>query len=154
MASRVVYLGRQPPAKDMVGKAMSALGGMLRSAGEALDNIGAAVQGKASNTETLTPNVAWMPVINDGQTTSSAHVSEVPAKPSVADSSKINIVTPVKAADVFVAPNANVMGHVKLGKGSSVWYGAVLRGRTPTPTAVQQGPCSSAAFTLCCRMLW
>lgn len=28
----------------------------------------------------------------------------------------------------FVAPNASVMGDVKLGRLSSVWYGAVLRG--------------------------
>lgn len=28
----------------------------------------------------------------------------------------------------FVAPNATVIGDVKLGKDSSVWYGAVLRG--------------------------
>ena len=30
--------------------------------------------------------------------------------------------------DVFVAPNATVIGDVKIGKGSSIWYGAVLRG--------------------------
>ena len=29
---------------------------------------------------------------------------------------------------VFVADNATVLGDVTLGKGSSVWYGAVLRG--------------------------
>ncbi len=29
---------------------------------------------------------------------------------------------------VFVAPNATVLGDVVLGPGSSVWYGAVLRG--------------------------
>lgn len=30
--------------------------------------------------------------------------------------------------EVFVAPNASVIGSVTIGKGSSVWYGAVLRG--------------------------
>jgi len=30
--------------------------------------------------------------------------------------------------DVFVAPNASVIGDVSLGEGSSVWYGAILRG--------------------------
>jgi hypothetical protein len=128
MASKLVYLGRQPPAKDAVGKALAALGGVLRSAGAAIDNMGAAIQGSAGTAEQLTPNTAWMPVVNDGQTTSSATVSEVPARPSVAESPKINIVSPVKGEEVFVAPNANVMGHVKLGRGSSVWYGAVLRG--------------------------
>lgn len=28
----------------------------------------------------------------------------------------------------FVAPNATVIGNVTLGKGSSIWYGAVVRG--------------------------
>lgn len=36
--------------------------------------------------------------------------------------------TPTKAAGAFVAPSATVLGHVKLGAGSSVWYGATLRG--------------------------
>lgn len=30
--------------------------------------------------------------------------------------------------DVFIAPNATVIGNVKIGRGSSVWYGSVLRG--------------------------
>ena len=165
MASKVVYLGRQPPAKDFIGKTLSALGGVLRSTGAAIDGIGASLQGRAGSAEQLTPNVAWMPVVNDGQTTSSASVSEVPARPSAAESAKINIASPVKEADVFVAPSANVMGHVKLGKGSSVWYGAVLRGewrggprgsRTPpawnvscAPPAASCVPFASARRTPC-----
>lgn len=35
---------------------------------------------------------------------------------------------PQLAENVFVAPNATVIGNVKLGEGSSVWYGTVLRG--------------------------
>ena len=35
---------------------------------------------------------------------------------------------------VFVAPNATVLGDVVLGLGSSVWYGAVLRGDDGTLT--------------------
>jgi len=35
---------------------------------------------------------------------------------------------PRLAADVFVAPSADVVGDVTLGEGASVWYGAVLRG--------------------------
>lgn len=34
----------------------------------------------------------------------------------------------------FVAPSAAVIGQVKLGKGSSIWYGAVLRGDDNTIT--------------------
>ena len=36
--------------------------------------------------------------------------------------------TPRDDGAVFVAANATVLGNVVLGKGSSVWYGAVLRG--------------------------
>lgn len=36
--------------------------------------------------------------------------------------------TPDVAGAIFVAPNATVVGDVKLGKNSSVFYGAVLRG--------------------------
>ena len=35
---------------------------------------------------------------------------------------------PTLGEDVFVAPNASVSGDVTLGAGSSVWYGAVIRG--------------------------
>lgn len=37
-------------------------------------------------------------------------------------------VAPELADDVYVAPNAQVMGHVEMLPGSSVWFGAVLRG--------------------------
>lgn len=33
----------------------------------------------------------------------------------------------VKGKDVFIAPNATVIGNVTLGDNSSVWFGAVLR---------------------------
>jgi gamma-carbonic anhydrase len=36
--------------------------------------------------------------------------------------------TPQVSAAAFVAPNATVLGAVKLGSQSSVWYGCVLRG--------------------------
>lgn len=35
---------------------------------------------------------------------------------------------PALGTNVFVAPNSSVVGDVKLGSGSSVWYGAVVRG--------------------------
>jgi len=40
---------------------------------------------------------------------------------------------PALAPSAFVAPNASVIGDVTLGKGSSVWYGAVLRGACVRP---------------------
>ena len=43
------------------------------------------------------------------------------------------IVMPNKGENVFIAPSANVIGDVKLGAGSSIWYGAVLRGEHKRP---------------------
>ena len=37
-------------------------------------------------------------------------------------------VAPTIAADVFIAPGAQVIGDVQLGAGASVWYNCVLRG--------------------------
>jgi carbonic anhydrase/acetyltransferase-like protein (isoleucine patch superfamily) len=38
------------------------------------------------------------------------------------------VVMPTKGREVFIALNANVLGDVKIGPHSSVWYGATLRG--------------------------
>lgn len=37
---------------------------------------------------------------------------------------------PVVDKDVFVAPSASIIGDVQVGRGSSIWYGCVLRGKT------------------------
>jgi gamma-carbonic anhydrase len=37
-------------------------------------------------------------------------------------------IMPKIADDVFIAPNAVIVGDVTIGKGSSVWFGAVIRG--------------------------
>ena len=37
-------------------------------------------------------------------------------------------IAPKLADDVWIAPNAQVMGRVEMATGSSVWFGAVLRG--------------------------
>lgn len=42
--------------------------------------------------------------------------------------------TPTVASDAFVAPNATLIGDVTLASGSSVFYGAVLRGDTDSIT--------------------
>lgn len=41
---------------------------------------------------------------------------------------------PIVSPDVFVAPNASVVGRVSIGSKSSVWYGAVIRGDLNTVT--------------------
>lgn len=43
-------------------------------------------------------------------------------------------VEPTIGDDAFVAPGASVIGRVRLGAGSSVWYGSVLRGDSSTIT--------------------
>ena len=35
---------------------------------------------------------------------------------------------PVIAGDVFVAPNATIIGRVRIESGANIWFGAVLRG--------------------------
>lgn len=37
-------------------------------------------------------------------------------------------VMPTIADDVFIAPNATVIGDVHIGPGASIWYGVVIRG--------------------------
>jgi len=44
------------------------------------------------------------------------------------------------SAATFIAPNATVMGRVTLGKGASVWYGAVVRGDVE---CIQIGQCTN-----------
>jgi carbonic anhydrase/acetyltransferase-like protein (isoleucine patch superfamily) len=41
---------------------------------------------------------------------------------------KFNGKEPRIAGGVFIAPNAVIIGDVQIGEGSSVWYGAVIRG--------------------------
>jgi len=35
---------------------------------------------------------------------------------------------PVVDKDAFIAPSASVIGDVHIGRGSSIWYGCVMRG--------------------------
>lgn len=41
----MVHLGRQPKPKDLIGRLLYGLGGMMRGLGGALDTVGVAVQG-------------------------------------------------------------------------------------------------------------
>ncbi len=55
-----------------------------------------------------------------------------------------NDFVPKIAPDVFLAENAVVIGEVEIGAGSSIWYGAVLRGdvgliRVGERTSIQDG---------------
>lgn len=39
---------------------------------------------------------------------------------------------PIVDKEAFVAPSASVIGDVQIGRGSSIWYGCVLRGEQAT----------------------
>ncbi|OQR92026.1 hypothetical protein THRCLA_08813 [Thraustotheca clavata] len=80
---------------------MQALGKTLRSFGQSLDKVGVALEGRFSYTERLVPSTRL--------------VGYAGQKPNVDESS-------------FIAPSASVVGEVTVGKGSSIWYGATVRG--------------------------
>ncbi|KAL3152929.1 hypothetical protein ABBQ38_012232 [Trebouxia sp. C0009 RCD-2024] len=80
---------------------VKSLGTAIRTAGQAIDSMGAAMQGKYAYRETLSKHKTLQP---------------------------FNSKKPQLAEDIFVAPNSSMIGDVSLGKSSSVWYGAVLRG--------------------------
>eukprot|EP00195_Chlamydomonas_chlamydogama_P010266 CAMPEP_0202891236 /NCGR_PEP_ID=MMETSP1392-20130828/1347_1 /ASSEMBLY_ACC=CAM_ASM_000868 /TAXON_ID=225041 /ORGANISM="Chlamydomonas chlamydogama, Strain SAG 11-48b" /LENGTH=276 /DNA_ID=CAMNT_0049574929 /DNA_START=203 /DNA_END=1033 /DNA_ORIENTATION=+ len=100
---------------------------MVRNLGSALDEMGAIMQGPAAVKESVQPNLAWAPTKHDpANPPTKGQVTPVPPVRKLFDIKEI--VMPSKGENVFIAPNANVMGDVKIGSNSSVWYGAVLRG--------------------------
>lgn len=75
------------------------------------------------------PNLAWAPTKQaEGAAPSKGTSVQLTGFASRAIPTLKSIVMPTKTADVFIAPSANVMGDVKIGAKSSIWYGAVLRG--------------------------
>jgi len=90
--------------------AFADLGKTLRSLGQSIDKVGQGMEASgaaASYVEHLVPSTR---IISAGGK------------------------TPVIAENSFVAPNASLIGDVNLGAGSSVWYGAVIKGDTGTIT--------------------
>lgn len=118
---------RHPPANGIIEKTLVAVGGLLRGLGGALDEIGSIVQGPNAMRETVQPNLAWAPTKpEEGRTPQAGAQVTVPPVTRIPPLKQV--VMPVKSDNVFVAPSANVLGDVKIGSGSSIWYGAVLRG--------------------------
>ncbi|CAH0475978.1 unnamed protein product [Peronospora belbahrii] len=76
-------------------------GNAIRSLGQTIDRVGILLEGKYTYTEHLNPSTRA--VKNLGR-------------------------SPTFGKGVFVAPNASVIGDVKVGKGSSIWYNATVRG--------------------------
>lgn len=77
------------------------IGFWIRETGIALDKVGCFFQGNSAYAEEVVRHRTLLNLFN--------------RKPAVSEA-------------VFIAPNASLVGDVSVGKGSSVWYGSVLRG--------------------------
>ncbi|EFH70295.1 hypothetical protein ARALYDRAFT_891497 [Arabidopsis lyrata subsp. lyrata] len=84
-----------------LGRAIYTVGNWIRGTGQALDRVGSLLQGSHRIEEHLSRHRTLMNVFDK---------------------------SPLVDKDVFVAPSASVIGDVQIGKGSSIWYGCVLRG--------------------------
>ncbi|KAK2392547.1 Gamma carbonic anhydrase 2, mitochondrial [Trifolium repens] len=84
-----------------LGRAIYSVGNLLRATGQAVDRIGSRLQGGYYIQEHLSRHRTVLNIFDKA---------------------------PVIDKDVFVAPSAVVIGDVEIGKGSSIWYGSVLRG--------------------------
>lgn len=97
---------------SLVSKVALRLSSAMRGMGAALDNMGKQME-VTRYTEKLVPSTRFVSVDGIG--------------PTIAD-------------DTFVAPSASLIGDVTIGKASSVWYGAIVRGDVNTVTI---GDCTS-----------
>lgn len=94
----------------MSGPILSAFGAAARAAGRAFENAGKLLE-VAPYVEHLAPSTKVL-----------SHAGKTPAIHET----------------VFVAPSASIIGHVQVGKGSSVWYGATVRGDVHNITIGEQ----------------
>ncbi|KAL2236298.1 gamma carbonic anhydrase 1, mitochondrial [Sesamum indicum] len=83
------------------GRAFYTVGFWIRETGQALDRLGSRLQGNYFFQEQLSRHRTLMNVFDK---------------------------VPVVDKDAFVAPSASIVGDVHVGRGSSIWYGCVLRG--------------------------
>lgn len=85
-----------------LGKAIYTVGFWIRETGQALDRLGGRLQGNYYFQEQLSRHRTLMNIFDK---------------------------TPVVDKTAFVAPSASIIGDVQVGRGSSIWYGCVLRGK-------------------------
>ncbi|CAN6722228.1 unnamed protein product [Malus baccata var. baccata] len=83
-----------------LGRAIYTVGFWIRETGQAIDRLGSSLQGSYYFKEQLSRHRTLMNVFDKA---------------------------PVVDKDVFVAPSASIIGDVQVGRGSSIWYGCVLR---------------------------
>ncbi|KAM0010542.1 putative trimeric LpxA-like superfamily protein [Helianthus debilis subsp. tardiflorus] len=84
-----------------LGRAAYTVGFWIRETGQAMDRLGSRLQGNNFFKEQLSRHRTLMNVYDKA---------------------------PAVAKDAFVAPSASIIGDVKVGAGSSIWYGCVMRG--------------------------
>ncbi|XP_024025085.1 gamma carbonic anhydrase 1, mitochondrial isoform X2 [Morus notabilis] len=84
-----------------LGKAIYTVGFWIRETGQAIDRLGCRLQGNYYFQEQLSRHRTLMNIFDKA---------------------------PVVDKDAFVAPSASIIGDVQVGRGSSIWYGCVLRG--------------------------
>ncbi|KAG6775751.1 hypothetical protein POTOM_019245 [Populus tomentosa] len=84
-----------------LGRAIYSVGFWIRETGQALDRLGCRLQGNYYFQEQLSRHRTLMNVFDKA---------------------------PFVDKDAFVAPSASITGNVHVGRGSSIWYGCVLRG--------------------------
>ncbi|KAL2348546.1 hypothetical protein Fmac_002546 [Flemingia macrophylla] len=85
-----------------IGRAFYAVGFWIRETGQAIDRLGSRLQGNYLFQEQLSRHRPLMNVFDKG---------------------------PAVHRDAFVAPSASLVGDVRVGPASSIWYGCVLRER-------------------------
>eukprot|EP00262_Sarcandra_glabra_P007170 TRINITY_DN197_c0_g1_i1.p1 TRINITY_DN197_c0_g1~~TRINITY_DN197_c0_g1_i1.p1 ORF type:complete len:231 (-),score=46.29 TRINITY_DN197_c0_g1_i1:258-950(-) len=86
-----------------LGKAIYTVGFWIRETGQAIDRLGCRLQGNYYFQEQLSRHRTLMNLYDK---------------------------VPNVDKDAFVAPSASVIGDVQIGRGSSIWYGCVLRGHS------------------------
>ncbi|CAA7397738.1 unnamed protein product [Spirodela intermedia] len=84
-----------------LGKAIYTVGFWIRETGQAIDRLGSRLQGSYYFQEQLSRHRTLMNIFDK---------------------------VPNVDKEAFVAPSASVIGDVQVGRGSSIWYGCVLRG--------------------------
>ncbi|KAL6220590.1 hypothetical protein ACLB2K_008346 [Fragaria x ananassa] len=89
-----------PPSIGTLGRAVYTVGFWIRETGQAIDRLGSRLQGNYFFKEQLSRHRTLMNVFEKA---------------------------PEVDKEAFVAPSASIIGQVQVGRGSSIWYGCVLR---------------------------
>lgn len=124
------------------------LGLTLRETGQALDRLGCQLQGNPAYREECMATILSRRCF--GARLSSVLLSAVPTCVRLREfdcdfavfrhRSVLNLPSAVSdiAPNAFVAPSAAVSGKVSVGSNSSIWYGTVVRGESPTLAPLRQ----------------